>query len=271
VSATSETGDLAARRASRGPARLRASRIGELWPPALGITLLLGGWQLAVAILDIPSFILPSPTAIVAAAFADIHVLAQDALTTLSEALAGYVGGSVLGLGLAMWMSTSRAAERFALPLLATVNSVPMVAFGPVVIIWFGVGPISKIVLIVVVVSYTVLLNTLAGLRSCDPGAIALLRSYGASRRRIMTTLQIPAALPATFSGLKVAVVHSMILAVVIEMLGANSGLGWSIYQATQMMNFVEAWAAVLTAVGLSLGIYGIVSWANRRAVWWQS
>jgi NitT/TauT family transport system permease protein len=175
----------------------------------------------------------------------------------------------VLGLALAAAMLISAPVERALLPIYVTINSVPMAAFGPLVTIWFGIGVMSKILLIIVVVSYTVLLNALAGLKNCDPGAIALLRSFGASDSRILWMLRLPGALPSIFSGLKVAVVHSMILAIVVEMLGAHSGLGWSIYKATQMMNFVEAWAAVLTSVVISLVIYGLVSWLSKRAIWW--
>lgn len=253
------------------PMRMAKARIGfaRIWPPALGILLLLAIWELAVAIFHLPNFVLPTPQEIVAVAMGDLPGLWSNAQTTIFEAVCGFFIGSALGLALAAGMVMWRPIERLLLPLYITINSVPMIAFGPLVTIWFGIGTLSKIVLIVIVVSYTVLLNALAGFRSCDPGAIALLRSFGASDRRIMLSLRLPGALPAIFSGLKVGVVHSMILAVVVEMLGARSGLGWSIYQATQMMNFVEAWAAVLTSVVISLVIYGLVGWANKRAVWW--
>jgi NitT/TauT family transport system permease protein len=231
--------------------------------------LLLALWELAVYWFALPNFVLPLPQEILAAALDDLPALWHDAQTTMFEATVGFVAGSVIGFLLAAGMIMYAAVERVILPVYVTVNSVPMIAFGPLVTIWFGIGVLSKIVLIVIVVSYAVLLNTLAGLRSCDPGAIALLRSFGASDWRIMLTLRLPGALPSIFSGLKVAVVHAMILAVVVEMLGAHSGLGWSIYRATQMMNFVDAWAAVLAAVAISLTLYGLVGWANKRAIWW--
>jgi NitT/TauT family transport system permease protein len=118
-------------------------------------------------------------------------------------------------------------------------------------------------------VSYTVLINALAGLRSCDPAAMVLLRSLGPGRWTILLKLRIPAALPWIFNGLRVAVVHSMILAIVLEMLGANAGLGWSIFKSTQMMNFVEAWVAVGMSVVVSLIIYSIVTRISWWAVWW--
>jgi NitT/TauT family transport system permease protein len=155
------------------------------------------------------------------------------------------------------------------LPIYVTINSVPMIAYGPLAIIWLGIGSPSKIVLIAVAVSYQILINALAGLRACDPGAIALLRSFGASQWTIMSKLRLPGALPAIFSGLRVAVVHAMILAVVLEMLGARSGLGWSVYKSTQMMNFVEAWVAVGASVAVSLAVYATVSWLGQKLVWW--
>jgi NitT/TauT family transport system permease protein len=241
----------------------------RFWPPALGLVLMLAAWELAVFGFGLPNYVLPLPQEILGEAKGHAGVLWQDSRTTVFEAVTGFLIGSALGFALGIAMVMSPSVERYVLPVFVVINSVPMVAFGPLVIIWFGIGVMSKIVLIIVVVSYTVLLNTLAGLKACDPGAIALLRSFGASTLKIMLALRLPGALPSIFSGLRVAVVHAMILAVVIEMLGAHSGLGWSVYRSTQMMNFVEAWAAVLCSVMSSLVIYGLVSWAARRAIWW--
>jgi len=249
--------------------RAAQQTLAQAWPPILGIVLLLVLWELAVKGLDIPPFVLPLPQQILTTALNDLPGLGHNALTTIFEACVGFVSGSAIGFLLAIGMVMYQPIERIFMPVYVTINSVPMIAFGPLVTIWFGIGSGSKIALIIVVVSYAVLLNTLAGLKSCDPGAIALLRSFGADDRKIMWALRLPGALPSIFSGLKVAIVHSMILAVVIEMLGARSGLGWSIYQATQMMNFVEAWSAVIASVAISLVLYGLVSWVNKRAVWW--
>jgi NitT/TauT family transport system permease protein len=243
--------------------------VGRAAPAAAGMLLLIVIWELAVYWFELPPYILPLPQQILAVAIDHLPELWHDSLTTVFESVVGFLVGSALGLALAAAMLISQPVERALLPIYVTINSVPMAAFGPLVTIWFGIGVMSKIVLIIVVVSYTVLLNALAGLKNCDPGAIALLRSFGASDRRILWMLRLPGALPSIFSGLKVAVVHSMILAIVVEMLGAHSGLGWSIYKATQMMNFVEAWTAVLTSVVISLVIYGLVSWLSRRAIWW--
>ena len=249
------------------------SRIGRLlllyWPPILAAVLLIAGWELAVWWFQLPNFVLPTPREIILVSLQDPQTLLQDTATTVGEAVSGYIAGSLFGLLLAILFVTWPSVERCLLPFYVTINSVPMIAYGPLAIIWFGIGPASKVALIFLAVSYTVLINAVAGLRSCDPVAIDLLRSFGASNRTILVKLRMPASLPWIFSGLRVAVVHAMILAVVLEMLGANSGLGWSIYKATQMMSFVEAWVAVGAAVVVSLIIYTIVTRIGKRVAWW--
>lgn len=254
--------------ASPGPIGARGKALAALPPLAAGVAFL-AGWEVLVRALALPSFVLPSPSEILAAGAREPAALFHDALTTFGEAMGGYVAGTILGLLLAVIFVGVPFLERIMMPLYVTINSVPMIAYGPLAIIWLGVGSASKVLLIAIAVSYTILINTLAGLRSCDPGAVALLRSFGAGKATIMRKLRVPAALPQICSGLRIAVVHSMILAVVLEMLGARAGLGWSVFKSTQMMGFVEAWVAVAATVAISLAVYSVVTWATRRLVWW--
>lgn len=254
--------------ASPGRVGARGKALAALPPLAAGVAFL-AGWEILVRALALPSFVLPSPSEILAAGAREPAALFHDALTTFGEAMGGYVAGTILGLLLAVIFVGVPFLERIMMPLYVTINSVPMIAYGPLAIIWLGVGSASKVLLIAIAVSYTILINTLAGLRSCDPSAVALLRSFGAGKATIMRKLRVPAALPQICSGLRIAVVHSMILAVVLEMLGARAGLGWSVFKSTQMMGFVEAWVAVAATVAISLAVYSVVTWATRRLVWW--
>jgi NitT/TauT family transport system permease protein len=259
-------GELMQRRSWSGTAPRLSARYG---PPLLAACLVLAVWELAVWWFRLPNFVLPTPQEIVVTASSHLSQLWQDTLTTVIEAITGYIAGALLGLAIAIAFVTLPGSERIAMPIYVTINSVPMIAYGPLAIIWFGIGAGSKVALILVAVSYTILVNALAGLRGCDPGMIALMRTFGASDSAILLKLRIPAAAPAVFAGLRVAVVHAMILAVVLEMLGADAGLGWSVYKSTQMMNFVEVWVAVGASVAVSLLIYSLVSWIARRCVWW--
>jgi NitT/TauT family transport system permease protein len=243
--------------------------LASFWPPALAALLVFAAWESAIWWFQLPNFVLPRPVEILDVALQNRAQLATDTAVTVVESLSGYVLGSAIGLLLAVGFVLVPRLEQVLLPVYVTINSVPMIAYGPLAIIFLGIGSTSKIVLVAIAVSYTVLINALAGLRSCDPGAIALFRSFGATRRTILLKLRLPGAMPAIFAGLRVAVVHAMILAVVLEMLGANAGLGWAVYKSTQMMNFVEAWAAVAASVVVSLAVYLAVSWVARRYVWW--
>ena len=239
------------------------------FPPILAGVLFLIAWEFAIWYFSLPNFVLPRPGEIVIAAADNPHALLDDTLATLLEAVGGYVVGGLLGVGLAILFVALPIAERLVLPVYVTLNSVPTIAYGPLAIIWFGIGSMSKIVLILISVSYIVLINALAGLRSCDAGTVELLRTFGATRKDIFRTLRIPSAMPWIFAGLRVAVVQAMILAVVLEMLGANSGLGWTIYRSTQMMDFIQAWVAVAGSVLASLVLYSIVTAVGRRVAWW--
>jgi NitT/TauT family transport system permease protein len=250
-------------------AALWRRRVELVWPPVLAAAILVSGWQFSVWWFQLPDFVLPGPAQIVATAMQDPWGVLVDTATTVGEAMTGYVAGSFLGLALAIVFVTFAGVERVVLPIYVTINSVPMVAYGPLAIILLGIGSSSKILLITVAVSYQVLINALAGLRNCDPSAMALLRTFGAGNRTILLKLRMPGAMPAIMFGLRVAVVHAMILAVVLEMLGARAGLGWSVYKSTQMMSFVEAWVAVGASMIASLVIYGIVSQVGRKLVWW--
>jgi NitT/TauT family transport system permease protein len=243
--------------------------LSRFWPPALAAALLIAAWEFAVWWFRLPNFVLPTPQEIVSAALEDPQQLMRDTVATVTEAIGGYVAGSALGLAIAIALVMLPIAGRLLMPLYVMVNSVPMIAYGPLAIILLGTGAASKVVLIIIAVSYTVLVNALAGLRDCDPGIVAMLRSFGASDRAILLKLRIPGAVPAIFSVLRVAVVHAMILAVVLEMLGASVGLGWSVYKSTQMMSFVEAWVAVSASVIVSLAVYGLVNFIGRRCIWW--
>jgi NitT/TauT family transport system permease protein len=252
-----------------GPGRRMFGAVARFWPAVLAGLLVLGAWELAVWWFRLPDFVLPTPQAILLSFWQDPQHVLDDTLTTVAEAMGGYFAGAFVGLALAVLFVVAPALGRAVMPLYITVNSVPMIAYGPLAVIILGVGSASKVVLIVLAVSYTVLINALAGLRQCDPGMIALLRSFGASKLAVLLKLRIPGAIPAVFAGLRVAVVHAMILAVVLEMLGAHAGLGWSVYRSTQMMDFVQAWVAVGASVVVSLAVYSAVSWIGRRCVWW--
>lgn len=227
-------------------------------------------WEVVVRAFGVPVYVLPAPSAIALKVFADTALMAEGLGLTLMEAVVGYAVGSTIALVLAIAFVLAPRLERVGLPALVALNSVPVVAFAPVALLWFGSGPASKIALVTMAVGFAVFVNAHQGLRSVDEAAANLLRSFGAGPLRQMALLRLPAALPSIMNGLRVAVVRSMIVAIVAEMLAAFKGLGATIFESTQQIDFLRAWAAIAVASLASMVWYGIVNWIDHRFVFWR-
>lgn len=236
---------------------------------AAGFILLLAVWEAVVRIFQIPTYILPSLSSIFANAFELRGTLMGAAATTVAEVLIGLALGTIVGVILATLLVLVPAAKTVVLPPLVAIHSVPSVAYSPLALLWFGVGPEGKVFMVAFVVSYTILLNTLAGLERVDAAVVNLLRSFGAGPLAILWRLRMPAAAKAIVTGIRLSVVRSMIVAVVTEMLGAYSGLGWIIFQSAQQTDFLRVWSAVLVTSITSLALFALVSAAERKVIHW--
>ncbi len=160
--------------------------------------------------------------------------------------------------------------RRGVMPGLLAINSVPVAAYSPLVLLWFGLGWSSKIVMVALAVGFTVFLSALAGFDRVDRRSVGLLRSFGAGPFAILWRLRLPTALPLIAAGMRVATVRSLIVAIVTEMLGAYGGLGWIIYQAVVQIDFVQVWSAIFVASAISLAFFGLIGAAERRIVFWK-
>lgn len=239
-------------------------------PPLFGVLSLILLWEGSIWLFNIQPFVLPSLHSIVLAIISNGSSLWISMGWTLVEALSGFVLGLLAGLSLAMLMTVFRPLEAILMPLAVAINSVPTVAWIPLALIWFGMGAMSKIVLVILAVSFVILVNSLHGLKQADPQMINLMRSFGASRLTIMRKLQLPAALPNIVSGLRVGLVRSIIVAIVAEMLGAYQGIGWRIFQSTQQVDLLTVWAAVVVSSLVSIALYGLLAWLDTTFIWWK-
>jgi NitT/TauT family transport system permease protein len=156
------------------------------------------------------------------------------------------------------------------MPAATAINSVPVIAWSPLVLLWFGMGVSSKVVMVALAISFTLFLSALAGLDRVDRRSVDLLRSFGASRFTILWRLRLPTALPLMFAGLRVATARSVLVAVVTEMLGAYNGLGMQIYKAVVQVDFVQVWGAVFVASAISLSFFALMSAVERKLVFWK-
>jgi NitT/TauT family transport system permease protein len=241
-------------------------------------------WQALRLTLNLPSYKLPDPISI-AAEFVNttprgqlvIVSLAYDLLVTWSEALVGFGLGAAAGFAVAVLFTQSRIVERGLLPYVIMSQTIPILAVAPMVVVGAGqLGApawISKAIIAAYLTFFPVTINALRGLKSVDPDALDLMRSYAASERETYLKLRIPNAMPYLFTALKLSASASVIGAIVGELpVGSTEGLGSALINGAQYNTFQPAylWATIIAAATLGLMFYGIVAVAERRIVTWR-
>lgn len=246
-------------------------RLGGLVPLA-GLLVALLLWEALVRLTGLPAFLLPGPRAVARRfllALAD-GTLAAHTLATLSEVIAGLTLGLVVALVLGYALAQSRTIERLLAPYIVASQAIPIVAVAPLLIIWFGPGRLSKVLVAALIVFFPVLVNTVVGLRSVPEELKDLMRSLRATRWQTFTKLEVPASLPVLFGGLKVGATLSVIGAVVGEFVAADRGLGFLINVGRGLYDTSLVFVAIFVLIAMSLSLYGLVSILERRLLAWR-
>jgi ABC-type nitrate/sulfonate/bicarbonate transport system permease component len=226
-------------------------------------------WEVLVKLLATPTWLLPAPSQIVQAAFDQQSLLLVHTRQSLLETLLGLVLALVTGIVLAFVIDLSSLLRRTLYPLLVTSQTVPTIAIAPLLIIWFGFGILPKIIVVALVCFFPIAVNTADGLRSVDSDLVALLRSMGANRWQLFTKVRLPAALPAFFSGLKIAVTYGVMGAVIGEWVGGSEGLGIFMLRSQHSYLTDRVFAAIAVTSLLSIAMFLIVMALERALLPW--
>ncbi|MBN1311531.1 MAG: ABC transporter permease [Anaerolineae bacterium] len=244
----------------------------QVWLPILMLVAFLIGWEALVRLSNIPAFILPSPGA-VGAKLANVVLngtLLHHSIVTLAEVVGGLALGLTVATVLGYLLAKSVTVERALAPYLVASQAIPIVAIAPLLVIWFGSGMFSKVLISALIVFFPILINTIAGIRGVPADLHDLMRSLRATRWQIFSKLEVPASLPVLLAGLKIGATLSVIGAVVGEFAGANAGLGSMISLADGQYDTARMFVGVLALVTMALALYGTVTWIERRALRWQ-
>lgn len=242
------------------------------WTYPLALVLFLAAWQFLVVIFQFPAFILPSPAQVgerFLTAWTDGSLL-RHLLATLSEVLSGLAIGVLGAFLLGYLLSRSKFLERVLSPFLVASQAVPIAAIAPLLIIWFGSGVLSKVLICSLTVFFPMLVNTLIGLHAVPATLRDLMRTLHATRWQTFTRLELPASLPVLLGGMRVSATLSVIGAVVGELAGADKGLGFLINVGRGQYDTALVFVAVLTLVLLALILYGSVLLLEKRLLRWQ-
>lgn len=244
-------------------------------PTILVSVAVLAIWEGSIRGLNVRSFLLPAPSAIVTALVenwtAGRQILAA-AQTTLYEAAGGLVAGTVIGVLVAYTVARFGTARDAILPLAIAINAIPIIAFAPLANNWFGtLSPYSKMAIAAALVFFPIMINVLRGLTQVDPASLELMRSYAADERTILAKVRIPNALPFFLTGLKVGSTLALIGAVVGEYFGGlNVALGRVVVESASALAFEVTWAAILVTAATGIAMYLVVAGLERLLIGWH-
>jgi NitT/TauT family transport system permease protein len=229
-------------------------------------------WSLLARFGGFPAFILPGPGLVWNRLLGTIvdGSLLRHTLTTLSEVLLGLGLGVGTAAGLGYVLAKFDWLERLLSPYIVASQSVPVVAIAPLLVIWFGAGLLSKVLIAALIVFFPVLINTVVGLRSVPTGLRDLMRSFQASSWQTFRLLEVPAAMPIFLGGLKVGATLAVIGAVVGEFVGADRGLGFLVNVGRGTYDTALVFVAIFTLVSLAMLLYGAVALLESRLLSWQ-
>jgi NitT/TauT family transport system permease protein len=241
-------------------------------PAFLSIPIVLGFWEAIIAFFNVEPYVFPAPSAI---AVALVNGLVSGSYLsglqiTLSEIGAGFAIGSFVGLGLGVLFVSLPPLNRIVFPWVVAIQTVPKVAIAPLMVVWFGFGIQSKIVIVALGCMFPVLVNTIAGLRSTDANRVALVRALCGSGWQLLRYVRLPSALPYIFAGLNTAIVLAVIGAIVGEFVGARSGIGVLILQANFSLDLASVFAllTLLAVVGVLLNV--AIRLVERKICFWN-
>jgi len=228
---------------------------------------LLLAWYLFVTLGKVPQFVMPSPGATLDALLQPNYSWWTNIAVTATEIFAGYFLALVVGVALALVFTWSKPLESFFMPLLVSLNMIPKVALGPLIIVWFKYGIFPNSMMAFSICVFPILLTTARGLREVEPELLDLVRSLKGSRWQLFSKIQLPGALPYIFAGMKVAAILAVAGAIVGEFLGSDKGLGYLMLQVQVTLDTPAMFMAVLLITLIGILLYGLVLAMERLLV----
>lgn len=241
--------------------------------PLAAVVVLLVIWDRAVVWLQIPTYLLPRPmdvgTALWGGYIAE-RTYWKHLGTTMYEVVVGYGIGCTIALSAGAIVAESRWVERTLMPIVVAIQSIPKVALAPLLIVWFGFGVSSKMVLVGLICFFPVFINSFYGFRSANPDLLRLYRAFGSSRLHVFWQVKLPSAASSIFAGLQIGVVLALIGAIVGEFVSSKQGLGYLIQSSTLSFDVATMFASVVSLSVIGITASSLMRWIQSRVVFWE-
>ena len=238
--------------------------------PVLFLIIIVVAWDLSIKLFRIPAYQIPAPGDVVAVLLSDWPELLRQAWPTTYATVFGFLLSALFGIPTAMLIAGSKTVESYVYPLLVFSQSVPKIAIAPLFVVWFGFGIIPKVISAFLLGFFPVVVSAVQGFKSVDPDMVDLARAMQGSRFQVFRAVNLPHALPAIFSGLKVSVTLAVVGAVVGEFVGSNSGIGYVMQRSIGTFDLPTMFAALVILALLGVILFWIVDRIERLVLPWH-
>lgn len=242
----------------------------SIWPPLGAVVLLLVIWQLATNLFHIEAWILPSPALIGHEAWSEKDRLGLHTWATLKLTLSGFSIGVAVGLLVAGILHYTPFLRSALYPLLILSQNIPTIALGPLLVIWFGFGILSKLIVIILVCFFPVTIAALSGLATTDRTMLNYMQMIGASKSQIFWKLELPFSLPSIFSGVKIAATYSVMGAIIAEWISSSEGIGYYMMLQKSAFRTDHMFLAILVVVAISLVLFMLINLIEKWSIRWH-
>jgi NitT/TauT family transport system permease protein len=250
--------------------RQRREKLRRRILPAAGIATLIAVWATLIWLLKVPTFIAPSPVLVLQTLMAKFGILMTNLLPTAIEAICGFLLGNLAAIVIATVFVHRKSMEQAFFPVVVLINTIPVVAKAPILVLLLGNGMEPKIAIAALICFFPTLVNMVRGLEAVSPQQLELMKVLSASKREIFFKLRLPNALPYLFSALKIAASTAVIGAIVGEWIGSTVGIGALIIQSTYNFDSAMLYATVIVGSAFSVAFFLLITLAERLVVRWQ-
>lgn len=247
-----------------------APRIAHSWMFIVFFVGFFAFWELSIGWFSIPAYILPPPSEIAAKGWSDARLLVYYTLVTGLETVLGYAVAVIVAVPLGLAIAFSSILRRTIYPFFVSLEMTPKIAFAPLFISWLGFGLLPKVIIVFLVCFFPIVLNAILAFNSLSEELVRFVRATGATTLRAFLKVRLPAALPQCFVGFKYAAINATVGATIAEFIGSDQGLGFYIQIQTGNMRPDLAFAGIFLLTLLGLGIFGLVTLAERLIIPWH-
>lgn len=250
--------------------RLRSSFVGSAVLGLLAIATLLGLWEWLATLYNVPLWLVPKPSNFLGRLLSDWQAIGGHAIATSITIVEGFALGVLIAVPLALAIAAIPALERGLYPVIVFLNIMPKTVIGPILIVWFGIGPLVAALIVFLMCFFPILVDAMSGFKAVDKRLFYISRTMGANEWQSFWKFRLPAAMPHIFSGMKIGVVKAVEGVIVAEFIASNRGLGFMVMQASAFMDISLMFAGLVAAAIVALFFNGAMSVAERVLMPWS-